>query len=216
MLDPPSLLTYTNGDDQQSVLAWRLSSPALAIASTPLGGGVGPCEWVLNVQVDEHYARTDLEDHLHTIAAELGCAGVGVGFLTAADVSRLVHGHDGDVDAFATVGLRLPTWAADADAAVSPVTIGTINIVVGVPQRLADAALVNAVITATEAKVQALSEAGVPGTGTASDAVCIVCPSDGDAEPFAGPRSPIGARIARAVHQAVAHGTRTWRELENS
>jgi adenosylcobinamide amidohydrolase len=65
---------------------------------------------------------------------------------------------------------------------------------------------VNAVMTVTEAKAQALFEAGVPGTGTASDAVCIVCRPDGAAEPFAGPRSRVGAPLARAVHTAVRRG----------
>jgi adenosylcobinamide amidohydrolase len=76
-----------------------------------------------------------------------------------------------------------------------------------VPVALTGAALVNAVATATEAKTQALVEAGVPGTGTASDAVCVCCPTVAeDAELFAGPRSPWGARLARAVHAAVATG----------
>ncbi|NUS55706.1 MAG: hypothetical protein HOV66_12760, partial [Streptomycetaceae bacterium] len=72
-----------------------------------------------------------------------------------------------------------------------------------------DAALVNAVATATEAKVQALFETGYACTGTPSDAVCVVArvprPSD-EAEPFGGPRSVWGARLARAVHGACAEG----------
>ena len=71
------------------------------------------------------------------------------------------------------------------------------------PTGLSDDALVNAVVTATEAKTQALLERGVPGTGTASDAVCIVCPLDGPTERFAGPRSVWGARLARATHAAI-------------
>jgi adenosylcobinamide amidohydrolase len=61
-------------------------------------------------------------------------------------------------------------------------------------------------VTATEAKSQALFERGVPGTGTASDAVCVLCPPTGTAAPFAGPRSAWGARIGRAVHAAVLEG----------
>ena len=65
-------------------------------------------------------------------------------------------------------------------------------------------------MTATEAKTQALAEVGVPGTGTATDVVCIACPgpaSDGTApEPYCGPRSTWGARLARAVHAAVRAG----------
>ncbi len=83
---------------------------------------------------------------------------------------------------------------------------GTINIVAIVPERLSPAAMVNAVMSVTEAKAQALWDAGVPATGTASDAVCIVCPDEGDAHRFGGPRSQWGARLARAVHRAVLAG----------
>jgi adenosylcobinamide amidohydrolase len=77
---------------------------------------------------------------------------------------------------------------------------------VSVPVPLSDAAFVNAVVTATEAKTQALLDAGFAGTGTASDAVCVAAPASGRGEDFAGPRSRWGARIARAVHAAVYAG----------
>jgi adenosylcobinamide amidohydrolase len=66
--------------------------------------------------------------------------------------------------------------------------------------------MANLLCTVTEAKVQALFDGGVAGTGTASDAVTVLCPADGDAEPFGGPRSTFGAPVARAVHAAVRAG----------
>ncbi|MFI7625141.1 adenosylcobinamide amidohydrolase [Microbispora rosea] len=92
---------------------------------------------------------------------------------------------------------------------------GTINILVAVPVAFSDPALVNAVMTVTEAKTQALLEAGFPCTGTASDAVCVAVREDGPAEAFGGPRSVWGARIARAVHRAVLDGARDWRTRRN-
>ncbi len=87
---------------------------------------------------------------------------------------------------------------------------GTINIIVQLPVELTPAALVNAVITATEAKTQALIEAGIDGTGTPTDAIAIVYPTQATTtEEFAGPRSPWGARIANAVHAAVSAGIQT-------
>ncbi len=100
----------------------------------------------------------------------------------------------------------MPTWAAAPDGSWSEWVPGTINLVVWVPAPLSDAALANALVTATEAKVQALQEAAVPGTGTASDAVAVCCPPGGT-EPYGGPRSEWGARLARAVHAAVGAGT---------
>jgi len=188
------------------LLAWRLPAPRLALSSAPVGGGLAQVGWVLNAQVPADYARTDLAAHVAELAARHGLAGPGCGLLTAARVADWRRGADDGVTADATVGVTRPTWAADANDAISPWHPGTINIVIQLPVRLSAAALVGAVVTATEAKAQALREAGVPGTGTASDAVCVLCPTDGLAEPFAGPRALWGARLARAVHAAVRAG----------
>ncbi len=79
---------------------------------------------------------------------------------------------------------------------------------VALPERLSDAALVNAVSTATEAKSQALWETGVGGTGTATDALCLLCPPGGDAHAYGGPRSRWGGPLARVVYRAVRAGCR--------
>jgi adenosylcobinamide amidohydrolase len=103
-----------------------------------------------------------------------------------------------------------PFRSGDEDVQAPPFRPGTVNIVVTLPVALSDAALVNAVATATEAKVQALLDAGLDCSGTPTDAVCVAAPEPGPdgGEPFAGPRSPWGARIARAVHTAVLAGAR--------
>jgi len=190
-----------HGDDRPYLL-WRLDRPWRSLSTAILGGGWGERSWVLNAQVALDYDRTDPEAHAAEIAAAVGVSGEGIGMLTAADLTP-GYGEDGDVLAWATVGVTVPTWAADADDAMTVWTPGTINLVVAVPSALTDAALVNVVTTATEAKAQALAEAGIPGTGTASDAICVLCPTDGPREPFGGPRSTWGARAARAVHAAV-------------
>jgi len=184
---------------------WKFASPQLCISSAPVGGGIGTRSWALNVQVKRDYARTDLDAHIAEIAASHECRGDGVGMLTAASLDRAVETSEAGIAVYATVGLALPTWAASHEDVLAwrP---GTINVVAFLPVRLSDAALVNAVMTITEAKAQALFEANVSGTGTASDAICVVCPPNGEAEPFSGPRSNIGAPLARAVHAAVLQG----------
>ena len=103
-----------------------------------------------------------------------------------------------------------PSAAPDETPAdEAPPIVGTINLIVLVPTALTSAALVNLATTVTEAKAQALLERRVAGTGTASDAVLVACPAapaDADAAPFGGPRSPWGARAARATHAAVTAG----------
>ncbi|MGW3406246.1 adenosylcobinamide amidohydrolase [Streptomyces zhihengii] len=182
------------------------------ISSAPLGGGTGEREWVLNAQVPPGYRRMDPAAHLASLARAAGATGPGVGLMTAADVRARRWAADGGVEALVTAGIGVRGWAAvPAPGEPGPCRAGTINIVVSVPVPLSDAALVNAVATATEAKVQALLDAGADASGTPTDAVCVAAarPVAGQLpEPFAGPRSVWGARVARAVHRAVAEACR--------
>jgi adenosylcobinamide amidohydrolase len=114
------------------------------------------------------------------------------------------------VRATVTTGVGQPTWAAEPDLRAAGVAQqpGTINAVCWSPVRLGDSALVNAVATVAEAKAQALFEAGVDGTGTCTDATVVACPADGPVEPYGGPRSRIGAALARSAHAGVRAGLR--------
>jgi adenosylcobinamide hydrolase len=186
------------GGRNLAVLVWRFDAAVRAISTAPHGGGLGPRRWVVNAEVPASYARRDPGDHLARLGVSLGLP----------DVSARTTGWDGGVEATATVGLGHPVLAAAPDEVGRPSLVGTINLVVALPERMADAALVNLVATATEAKVQALRDAGLHATGTATDAVCVLCPEDGRAHDFGGPRSAWGARAARAVYTAVAAGAR--------
>jgi adenosylcobinamide amidohydrolase len=212
-LDAPEIRLRRECGLELAARVWRLRDPMLAISSAPLGGGLGLRQWVLNVQVPHAYDGAEPGSHLAALAAEAGTLGLGVGMMTAVDVrvASTVQGEGISVDA--TVGVIGATqWAAApepsphlsqaADARVP----GTINIVVAFPERLSDAALVNAIGTATEAKTQALWDAGIEGTGTATDALCVLCPPGGDAHAYGGPRSLWGGRLARVVYRAVRAG----------
>jgi adenosylcobinamide amidohydrolase len=190
------------------VVVWRLPAPWRMVASAPHGGGLGMRRWIVNAQVPPSYGRRDPDHHLAKLGISLGLAGRGVGMLTAAPVRDVCSSSDGGVEAAATVGLGHLAWAAAPPDSRPASLVGTINLVVFVPERLSDAALVNAVATATEAKAQALWDRRLPATGTPTDAVCVACPPEGQARGFGGPRSLWGARIARAVHGAVTAGCR--------
>src|SRR5690606_30449747 len=127
------------------------------------------------------YSSDDPAADLDDLAAGHGLApGGGVGFLTAARVGDVAVAADDGAACAATVGISVPTSAAgdDGSGSVWPGP-GTVNLVCAVPAPMSDAALVNLVATATEAKAQALWDAGVPGTGTASDAIAVCCPPGG-------------------------------------
>ena len=61
------------------MLLWRFPEPVLAIASGPLGGGIGERHWVVNATVALSYDRDDPDAHLREIADRLGLRGAGCG-----------------------------------------------------------------------------------------------------------------------------------------
>src|ERR1700735_5330240 len=201
------LTSRREGDSELDTLVYRFAQPQRAISSAPSGGGVGLRHWAVNAEVPARYEREDLGAHVAEIAGTFGLQGEGVGMLTAAAVSRRQRASREGVDVEATVGLTHPTWAASDSDDQTP-TAGTINIVVFVPVSLSDSALVNAVMTVTEAKAQALLDASISATGTPSDAVAVFCPVGDVREEFCGPRSLWGSRVARVIHEAVLDGAR--------
>ncbi|MEY9872163.1 adenosylcobinamide amidohydrolase [Streptacidiphilus sp. MAP12-33] len=200
------------------LLVWRAGPGWRMVSSAVLGGGVGPRGWVLNAQVRPGYGRMDPERHLAELAAAQDLAGDGVGLMTAAQVDEVTWAEDEGATAVVTTGIGVPTWAAapvPAGGSANGFRPGTINILAVVPAPVSDAGLVNLLATATEAKVQALLDAGYDCSGTPSDAVCVAvreaAPGE-TADLFGGPRSLWGARVARAVHAAVREGAERDRE----
>jgi adenosylcobinamide hydrolase len=191
-------------------VVWHPDEPRCVLSTCVVGGGWGTASWILNATVVRGYDRDDPSAHLTELASSIGLDGDGVAMMTAVDVASLQHHADSGVGAWATVGVEAPQWAAAPalDWHLSSARVpGTINIVVDVPASLSPAALANAVATATEAKAQAMAERRLAGTGTPTDSITI-CSAlrSGTAEPYGGPRSVWGSRIARAVHGAVAEG----------
>ncbi len=191
------------------------------LSSATVRGGVRTATQLMNIGVPSDFARTDLETYADEVAAsiemnsaERGAPGFnrdGIVLLTAADVSNAQRHATTNVTVDATVGVSKPTWAADPDGGWNEWSAGTINLVIQLDVALDQAAAVNAVMTATEAKTQAMIEAGIPGTGTASDAIVLAWPiADGvRVERFAGPRSNVGSQVAIAVHAAITRAINT-------
>ena len=214
---PPKLVESL--PDSSRALIWSWPQPMESLSSAPVGGGIEHVGWAVNAHVALDYSRIDLAAHAAEISSALGLVGAGATLLTAAEVRNYGSATIDGVRADATVGATKPTWAADPGGGFTQWTPGTINLVVQMPVAVTLAAAVNLVIGVTEAKTQALIEASVPGTGTASDAVLIVWPRpsrDEGIEHFGGVRSEWGSKAALAAHRAVGSSlakgaTNGWR-----
>jgi adenosylcobinamide amidohydrolase len=189
----------------------RSATPLGVLASAVAGGGLDTARHILNMHVPRSYASTDPAGDLGAFARRLGIAEPFVGLMTAAFTHRarvVCEEADGvRAVAVATVGLGAPVAAGvTAPVAWRP---STINVVAVLDAALERAAAVNGVITVTEAKVGALTEAGVltaegvPATGTVTDAVVLAWTGRGPRLPYLGPGTTAGWCLARAVRQAV-------------
>jgi adenosylcobinamide amidohydrolase len=92
---------------------------------------------------------------------------------------------------------------------------GTINLLAVADAPLSDAALVELLSIATQARTTAVMEHGphLPSgraTGTGTD--CIVVAAPPGAERYAGLHTEVGEAVGAAVYAAVASGVRDWME----
>jgi Uncharacterized conserved protein len=141
-----------------------------------------------------------------------------VGLLTSRNITKFKRSEatveDARVAALATVGLgnaerigaRTPRdWAVES--------YGTINIAVQTDTPLIEAAQIEALTIAAQARTAAVMEAGLrftggPVTGTGTDCIALAAPAGSGA--YAGLHTALGEAIGRAVYNAVAEGAAEW------
>ncbi|WP_300519275.1 adenosylcobinamide amidohydrolase [Aliiroseovarius sp.] len=139
-----------------------------------------------------------------------------VAFLTSRNVSvhHVAEATEGrtTAQAVATVGLS-NAERVGARVDYSRRDWGTINVALRLDAGLTQAALIEALSIATQARTAAVMDAdfrlptGV-ATGTGTDCIAVAAPA-GDTG-FAGLHTDAGAAIGRAVYTAVAEGTARW------
>lgn len=196
----------------------RSRRPLQVLSSAVRGGGLGEARAIANLHVAKGFRCEDAERVLDDFARRRSLATPWVGLLTAAATERAeVAGEGaGTVEALAivTVGLSNAIGSGrSAAAAWAASTINTIVLVDGAPE---PAALVNLVVTVTEAKALALAELGVHAadgglaSGTSSDAVVVAATGRGGPCRFGGPVTEIGALAGRVARSALVAGIRRW------
>ena len=196
--------------DARGVHLWS-DEPLAVLSSAVVGSELRETCHIVNLHVARGYDNRAPRDDLNAFARELGIGEPFVGLMTAAKTECAQVAVERDaattVVVIATVGVSHPIAAGVTEA--SHVEPSTINLVVVADARLASAARVNAVITATEAKSLALIERdlraphGGFASGTGTDSIVIATTERGAMYEYAGPISPLGALIARVVRRAI-------------
>ncbi len=181
------------------------------LSSSFFGGGFRRVRHILNANVAKDYCSDNPSADLRAIAARCGVNDAFVGLLTAVPLrkARTVSSEAEGVrvGVVTTAGVGNATSAGVSQPYTSKA--GTINIIVLLDARLTRSAMLNAMITVTEAKSAVLNEMdirtpeGVLATGTSTDTVTFAMTGLGPVQPYAGPATVVGWLIAKTVRQAV-------------
>lgn len=198
----------------------QFSQPHRALSSAVLNGGYCDASDFLNVRVAKHAAQPSEDPalSLQRLSDALHCAGPTVGMMTAASldslrvVSEEVAGEM--LAVLVTTGLDNARSAGDLAEYRSlddaPAKLGTINLGIVSSVRIADAALAEMLMIATEAKVAVLHELAVKSplsgrlaTGTGTDAIAVFSGHGIGRARFAGKHTLLGERLAVLVMEAI-------------
>ncbi len=211
---------------QENKLVLRSKTPLKILSSAVLNGGPCDSKCIVNFQVPED-AGSDLEDQVHKEAGEFlkeEITKMGfpqdqvVAIMTAAKMKNVevvtLKFEDMTLTAFVTAGAYFAATAGDEIASKQTAfpfkKWGTINIIILVDGNLTESCMVNAVVTATEAKASALREldvrsrfSGEVATGTVTDSVVIACTKRGRTIKYAGTSTALGELIGKSVKVAL-------------
>jgi adenosylcobinamide amidohydrolase len=191
----------------QAILSWSLTRPGftsadrvawLHVRDDDLPPGIDPARFL-----KERMAAAGLENAVHLMTSrdvrQYQVAQASVGPAAATCLATVGLGNAGRVGA----------------PPAPPKGAGTINLLVHVDRPLSQAAFVETISIATQARTVAVVDLewkpqGDVVTGTGTDCIVAAAPSGSPEEPFAGLHTDIGSAVGRAVYEAVALGARAW------
>lgn len=195
----------------QATLSWAMTRPGFDTATRVVWFEVAREDLTLDVD-PQSLLESRLEQEGLTEA---------VAMMTSRDVrsARSATARSGEVVAqcVATVGLNNAERTGALAAPVERAGHGTINLLAAVSIPLGQAALVEALSIAAEARTAAVMDldwpvAGGVATGTGTDCVVMAAPEGEGGASYAGLHTDVGRAIGAAVYEAVAQAGREWIE----
>jgi adenosylcobinamide hydrolase len=206
------------------------STPELVyvLSSAVHPGGFSYANHIVNWKVPLAYQGHDPVRDLILQCEKWGCDPAGtIGLMTAAKLTHAsmkeIAGDRFNLLCCTTVGTRNAARAGLPRSTFSAYAAGTINTILLIDGQMTESAMVNAIITATEAKSAALQQLGITeeangqlATGTTTDAIVIGVSQAAawDAlHAYAGAATTIGCAIGEAVYETVLEAARTQHEV---
>lgn len=200
--------------------------PLKVVSSSLHNAGIGWYDTFMNRTVDEYYMCADAHEEMERYIQLAGfIPSKTVAMMTAVAVKHAIikeYEEDGlSIVVVVTAGvgnavdasksyLRQPLWH-----------IGTINIWVFINAILTDESLLQAMMTATEAKVKAMADekimdtiAQTIATGTSTDSLLIAATQQGEMQQYAGTVTKVGRLIGRGVYEATVEALRDYKRAK--
>lgn len=178
--------------------------PLKILSSDVLEGGFFHARYILNHHVELDYDPDSPTKDLEKVLEELGIKERAAGMLTAVDMENVSIATNAPATAVVTGGVTNAIASGEESDGG-----GTINIILLIDANLSEAAMVNAVINATEAKSLALRDLKIKSkrsdelaTGTSTDTIVVACTGKGEKLKYAGNATDLGECIGLAVRTA--------------
>nr|WP_237391817.1 adenosylcobinamide amidohydrolase [Paenibacillus dendrobii] len=209
-------------------LLLQLPSMVEAMGSAVHGGGVTRLRRMTNIYVDRFYDCSDpVRDVIEWLREWRYPIDTTAGLLTAVQLRHASvmeeKNEEAAVFCCVTAGTSNAARAGSERTTFPAYTPGTVNIMLLIDAKLTQAAMLNAIMTAVEAKAAALAdlnvrdaENGLVATGTTSDAMILGVSQSAARQvehQYAGTATDLGGMIGRTVYGAVKEGLLTaWAE----
>lgn len=204
-------------EKKEDHLLFRHPTKLETISSAVYGGGWNQVSKFVNWKVPIDYSSTDPSELMTQKLAEWGypvADSLGLqtaAFLHIASIQEMV-GDEFRILCCVTAGVGNAARAGKKRKTYSAYQIGTINTFIFIDSTLSHSAMVNGIITATEAKAAALQDLNISdedgdiATGTTTDSVVLAVSQNNVRYPthqYAGVATTIGNAIASLVYDAT-------------
>ncbi|WP_339219567.1 adenosylcobinamide amidohydrolase [Paenibacillus sp. FSL W7-1332] len=223
----PGATVYLESERPHPHIRISLPEPAASISSAIYGGGFVLLDHIVNRYVDKHYDCSDpVNDMVNFMAVHGYPAESTAGLMTAVKLKyasiREERSEQASILCCTTAGVGNAARAGSSRTTFAAYQPGTINIMLMVDGMMTPACMVNAMLTATEAKAAALHDLGVRdhetggvATGTTTDAMVLGVSGNaayGVNHHYAGTATDLGGMIGRLVYESVMESIITERE----
>lgn len=224
IVKPIDLLTDYKLEHNDEYIHLQFDKPLRTISNAVVGEGIQWLKHFFNFHVHKDYCgddpQTDIRQWIEQL--DIPCE-QSAGMMTAVKLKTmaLVTKQAGDIQLIAVVTAGMGN-AVDITGDALPDNvrkIGTINSMVFIDAHLTDGALINALMSATEAKTKALSDYKVKdsqsntiATGTSTDSLLIAATQQGEPTPYAGSGTVIGKAVGHIIYQATQEALRHYQQ----